>query len=272
MALQATRIRRTLIAVAVLCAGTARGEETLDRWQDLDFTRRGLTLEELESLTLTELKLLRGLVFGRHGRIFKDPEIREWLQTRSWYVTNPGFGNEELSDEESSTLYANRATEARRHARVEPGDLRFIASCLLTDRDVGEHPAEEWRILRGEALAIPHAVFPANPVLQAYFDERYWYQPEWDGTVSALSPVELENLATIRQAQERQVGHLVLLGEMGDPRRPTSAPSRGPSCRQSSSSLADRLALRSASAARRNLVALREAAAGVASRHDAVEG
>ena len=53
---------------------------------------------------IEDLKLMRGIVFGRHGRVFKDAEIKTYLEAQDWYKANPDFKDEMLSEIESQNL------------------------------------------------------------------------------------------------------------------------------------------------------------------------
>ncbi|MGI8732951.1 MAG: YARHG domain-containing protein [Pyrinomonadaceae bacterium] len=43
------------------------------------------------------MQLLRGIIFGRHGRVFKDLAIKAYLAERPWYRANPDFSNSLLN-------------------------------------------------------------------------------------------------------------------------------------------------------------------------------
>ena len=76
-------------------------------------------------MPLEDLKLMRGIVFGRHGRIFKDAEIRTYLEAQDWYKPNPDFQNSMLKATENRNLDLIRVAEASKHATVQPGDMRY---------------------------------------------------------------------------------------------------------------------------------------------------
>ncbi len=97
---------------------------------------------------------MRGIVFGRHGRIFKDAEIRIFLEAQSWYKPHPGFQNSMLNNKERQNLDVIRIAEASKHATVQPGDMRYWQTRPLTARKLGTHSGAEWRVLRSEVEAI----------------------------------------------------------------------------------------------------------------------
>jgi len=67
-----------LIAAATL---KVSAQDTLETWKDFDFTKNSIKTSQMQPLALEDLKLLRGIVFGRHGRIFKDAEIKTFLES-----------------------------------------------------------------------------------------------------------------------------------------------------------------------------------------------
>ena len=73
----------TLAAVA-LGAGAARAQD-LSAWERFDFAHKRVDEVEIAKLSLSELRSLRGIVFGRHGRPFSDePDLQAYLKTKPW--------------------------------------------------------------------------------------------------------------------------------------------------------------------------------------------
>ena len=120
--------------------------------------------------------MLRGIVFGKHGRVFKDPAIRNYLKDRPWYQANPDFKNSLLNEIEVRNLDVIRDAEAGKHEFLQPGDMRYWRSRALPRRKLGQHTSAEWLVLRAEVEAIHGKRFDDRPWLQQYFDERYWYK------------------------------------------------------------------------------------------------
>ncbi len=83
------------LALIFQLAGLAAAQDadTLKKWEEFDFSKRAVTPEQLEPLSLDQLKVLRGIVFGRHGRVFKDFEIKNYLAERPWYKPDANFQN-----------------------------------------------------------------------------------------------------------------------------------------------------------------------------------
>jgi hypothetical protein len=62
-------------AITIACFA-ASAQDNLKTWEDFDFAHSALSTSQIQGLPLEDLKVLRGLVFGRHGRVFKDAEIK----------------------------------------------------------------------------------------------------------------------------------------------------------------------------------------------------
>ena len=214
------RDRRWLpvLGVLLMCLMPARPAAAQDGWkpfENFDFKHRVLTQAQLAPLSLLDLKDMRGLVFGRHGRVFGEAVIQDFLKTRPWYHPDPAYRVTVLNPAERRNMDAIKTAEWKKHRVVEPGDLRFYQNRVLTARELGTHSALEWQIMAAEIEAWRGKRFGGQPWLQGYFAERYWYHPDPAYSPRVLSVAERRNLATIRAAQKRQ-RHLALApGDMG---------------------------------------------------------
>src|SRR5437764_15170365 len=113
-------------------------------WQNFDFARRTIATADIAALSIDDLKLVRGIVFGKHGRVFKDADIRRFLESRAWYKANANFQNSALNDTERSNLDAIRIAEAEKHDTVQAGDMRLYQSRALTRKKPGQHTNAAW--------------------------------------------------------------------------------------------------------------------------------
>ncbi|MDQ3803453.1 MAG: YARHG domain-containing protein [Acidobacteriota bacterium] len=202
------KLRRWLVVLAlavVPALGLSAGaqENSVEKLQALDFSKQKLAREQLKELTLWDLQMLRGIVFGRHGRVFKDRDIQGFLREQEWYKPNPNFTNSLLNETERANLDLIREMEAAQHEKIEPGDLRWWQSRPMTAENLGTHTAAEWRILRAEVEAVHGKRFDDQPWLQQYFEERYWYKPDPSYDARRLSATERRNLAAIDAAQRK---------------------------------------------------------------------
>ena len=186
----------------------------IKNWETFDFRGHNITAKDLSALTLYDLKFVRGIVFGKHGRIFKDPDIKRYLQSRDWYKPDGEFKNSLLNDTERENLDVIRLTEAAQHETVEPGDMRLYQNKALTRRKLGTHTNAEWTVLAAEVEAIHGKRFDDDPWLQQYFDERYWYQPAEHYNPKGLSATELKNLQLIDTIRRQQRKVAIAPGDM----------------------------------------------------------
>jgi hypothetical protein len=193
---------------------TIQAQDSMHRWQDFDFSKSALKRTDITSLPLEDLKLVRGVIFGRHGRIFKDAEIRAYLESQAWYKPNANFQNSMLNTTERRNLDLIRDAEAAKHETVQPGDMRFWRTQPLTSKKLGKHSGAEWLVLSSEIEAIHGKRFESDAWLQQYFDERYWYKPAVHYDPKLLSPVEQKNLQTISLAQKRSRKIALAPGDM----------------------------------------------------------
>jgi hypothetical protein len=185
-------------------AGAQEEYGTVKTWETFDFSGRKVATADLSALTLEDLKLVRGIVFGKHGRVFKDPEIRRFLESRTWFKANPDFQNSALNDTERKNLDVIRIAEAQKHDTVQPGDMRLYQDRALTRKKLGPHTPAEWTVLAAEIEAIHGKRFPETVWLQQYFDERYWYHAADKYEPKSLSAVERKNLQLIDTIQRQQ--------------------------------------------------------------------
>ena len=210
--------RRPAVAlVAILLISSvfaAHAQDGMDRWQKFDFATTTLKPADIAKVSLEDLKLMRGLVFGRHGRVFKDQDIRVYLEAQSWFKPNHDFKNSMLNAIENRNLDLIRDAEASKHATVQPGDMRYWRTRTLTAKKLGFHSGAEWLVLRSEVEAIHGKRFESDPWLQSYFDERYWYKPVDRYDPGKLSAIEIKNLETISTAQKKSRKVALAPGDM----------------------------------------------------------
>jgi YARHG domain len=192
----------------------AHAQDNLAAWLDFDFAKQTIKPTQFNGLPLDNLKILRGIVFGRHGRVFKDADIKVYLENQSWYKPNPDFSNSMLNDVERKNLDLIRDAEANQHATVQPGDMRYWRTRALTTKKLGVHSGAEWLVLRSEVAAIHGKRFDDEPWLQRYFDERYWYRASDHYDPKALTAIEQKNLLTIAEAQKKSRKIALAPGDM----------------------------------------------------------
>jgi hypothetical protein len=202
-----------LLVLLAAISFSAQAQDSMQRWQAFEFSKSALKAVDLTTVPLEDLKLMRGIVFGRHGRMFKDAEIRVYLAAQDWYTPNPDFNNSMLNNTENRNLDLIRDTEAGKHATVQPGDMRYWRTRALSAKKLGLHSGAEWRVLRAEVEAI-HGKRFSEPWLQQYFDERYWYKASDKYDPKKLSALEEKNLLTIEAAQKKSRKLALAPGDM----------------------------------------------------------
>ena len=207
--------KSVFLVVLIACASlTASAQDLLATWKEFDFSKNAIKQPEIQNLELYELKLVRGLIFGRHGRVFKDTEIKQFLDEQSWYKPNPEFTNAMLNDTERRNLDLIRIAEAAKHSTIQPGDMRYWRARAIPARKLGKHSGAEWKVLTAEIEAIHGKRFDDEPWLQRYFEERYWYFPSDKYDAKKLSAIERRNLEVLSGAQKKQRNVALLPGDM----------------------------------------------------------
>jgi hypothetical protein len=204
-----------LLALLSLMSITAVAQQdTMETLKGVDFSKTSIKQVQAQKLAMEDLKLLRGIIFGRHGRVFKDSEIKIYLEEQPWYQPNPDFKNSLLNDVERRNLDVIRIAEAAKHETIQPGDMRYWRDRAITPRKLGKHSGAEWKVLLAEVEAIHGKRFDDEPWLQQYFEERYWYFPNEKYDAKKLSAIEQKNLAMLSDAQKKQRKVALLPGDM----------------------------------------------------------
>jgi hypothetical protein len=223
---------KSLICMIVLMVfAAAAGAQEVDpaaraaRWREfnknnfdkVNFAKVHLTQTKLAKLKTDEdaddLALLRGVVFGKHGRIFRERSIQDYLEKQSWYKPNKNFSNAMLKPVERANLDLIRLAEAKKHPLIEPGDMRIWKNKLITDDDLRDYTGAELTILIAEVEAIHGKPF-TEEWLQKYFDERYWYKkdPNYDATV--LTDIERKNIERLLAEKDKGRHTAISIGDM----------------------------------------------------------
>jgi hypothetical protein len=203
-----------LLALIIATSVSVLAQDNMDGLKELDFSKTSIKQAQVQPLAMEDLKLLRGIIFGRHGRVFKDNDIKAYLEEQSWYKPNSDFKNSMLNATERQNLDVIRIAEASKHETIQPGDMRYWRDRQITPRKLGKHSGAEWKVLVAEVEAIHGKRFDDDPWLQQYFDERYWYFPSEKYDAKKLSAIERKNLEILGGAQKRQRNVAILPGDM----------------------------------------------------------
>lgn len=203
-----------LLTLIAICCCPVLAQDPMDAWKSFDFSKNTITQAQIQKLELWDLKLLRGLVFGRHGRIFKDAEIKVYLQNQPWYKPNTEFTNSMLNETERRNLDLIRIAEAAKHETIQPGDMRYWRDRAIPARKLGKHSGAEWKVLQAEVEAIHGKRFDDEPWLQQYFEERYWYTANEKYDAKKLTAIERKNLTVLSTGEKKQRRVALLPGDM----------------------------------------------------------
>ena len=224
--------RLTLLTITIAALVTATLAQDIDlvargaRWKEfnkyafekVDFSKVRLTRTKIAKLKEDEnaddFALLRGVIFGKRGRIFKERSIQDYLDKQPWYKSNPKFSNRVLTPTERANLDFIRLVEAEKHYSIEPGDMRIWRAKTITDDNLRSYTGAELTILVAEIEAIHGKMFPNEEWLQKYFDERYWYKRNPAYSPSVLSGIERANMERLLAEKDKGRGTAISIGDM----------------------------------------------------------
>ena len=202
-----------LLLLPVFSVGSF-AQDALKKWQTFDFSKQKISKTQLTKFDHEQLQIIRGIVFGKRGRVFKEKVIQEYLVKQTWYKPKENFSNAVLTKTERDNLDVIRLAEAAVHDSVEPGDLRYWQAKEIPDEKLYTETAAQWRIMIAEIEAVHGKRFDDEPWLQKYFDERYWYKPNANYTPDILTEVERKNLAKLNAKRNEDRKVAVSIGDM----------------------------------------------------------
>jgi len=132
----------------------------LQKWENFDFARQASSLEQLQGLSLEELKYLRGLVFGRRGRVFQEPFIQDFLKSRPWYKPLRDYREPKLTamETQNTATIGNFENKLREELATKPIAPELLRGLFLEDA----------RKLRNEIFARHGKIFK-DKWLKKYF-------------------------------------------------------------------------------------------------------
>ncbi len=187
-------------------------------WDKFDFAKKRITKVQLDKLksdgVVDELALLRGVVFGKRGRIFKERSIQDYLEKQTWYKPKANFTNAVLTKIERDNLDLIRLKEAEQHTSVKPGDLRYWQTKEIPDDNLYTESPADWRIMIAEIEAIHGKRFDDEPWLQKYFEERYWYKAKANYSQTVLNDMERKNLEKLNAKRNEDRKVAIAVGDM----------------------------------------------------------
>lgn len=213
-----------ILSVGLIASAQIEDEKEFakQKWDKFDFKTKKVTKEQLDKLVyygddpdpVDELAIVRGILFGKRGRIFKERSIQDYLEKQAWYKPNPNFKNSMLTPVERANLDIIRMAEAERHTYVQPGDLRYWKDKEIPEDKIYAFSAADWQVMVAEVEAVHGKTFPEQEWLQKYFDERYWYRRNLKYSPAVLSAIERKNLEKISKEKEKTHKTAVSVGDM----------------------------------------------------------
>ena len=223
------RIRLITVGILLLLAINVTAQvdagERNARWREfnkysfdkVNFSKTKLTRTRLKKLredeAADEFALLRGVIFGKRGRVFKERSIQDYLEKQTWYKPDPKFSNSLLSSVERANLDLVRIIEAEKHSFIEPGDLRIWRNKLVSDDNLRDYSGAELTILAAEIEAIHGKTF-SEEWLQKYFDERYWYKRSAGYDPVVLNDIERKNIERFLAEKSKDRRAAISIGDM----------------------------------------------------------
>ena len=106
----------------------------MKKWQTVNFSKQKLTKTQIAKLDIEQLQILRGIVFGKRGRIFKEKTIQDYLTKQSWYKPKENFSNDVLTKTERDNLDVIRLAEAAVHDSSSAGRFALLADARNSRR------------------------------------------------------------------------------------------------------------------------------------------
>ena len=199
-------------------ARNARWKEfSKNNFEKFNFAKSRLTVARISKLKEDEnaddFALLRGVVFGKHGRVFKERSIQEYLEKQPWYKPSKTFSNAVLTPLERLNLDLIRITEAEKHPFIEPGDMCIWRTKPIADANLRDYSGAELTILIAEVEAIHGKPF-SEEWLQKYFNERYWYKPNPAYDAATLTENERKNIERLTAEKDKGRHTAISIGDM----------------------------------------------------------
>lgn len=69
-----------------------------------DSSYRRLNDSEVSALSSDELQRAINEIYARHGRKFKDSDIKAFFASKQWYIENPSFSDSDVNDVEAANI------------------------------------------------------------------------------------------------------------------------------------------------------------------------
>lgn len=177
--------------------------------------QRLLTYVDIQNFTKQDMMLARNEIFARHGRKFKDEDVRTYFESQSWYkgtIEPEDFSTSVFSDiEQKNVDFLKQYEDGLNGISQNVGSSGSVvtysgyiipqsSSRRLTYADVAGLSSWELSMARNEIYARHGRKFN-DADIRSYFESQSWYNgyinPE-DFDTSVLSDTEVYNIDFIK--------------------------------------------------------------------------
>jgi len=149
------------------------------------------------------LRLMAAEFEAIHGRRFEDtPWMQRYFNDRYWYEPSDTFSAQQLTKPERRNRQIIDSLLRGSGASIRPGEMAFHVDAPITDSMLAGVTLWDLRILRNEVYALHGRKFQ-TAWLRRYFTDRTWYEPRAGYSDNDLTPIDLQNIATIVAAENR---------------------------------------------------------------------
>ncbi|MBO5261347.1 MAG: YARHG domain-containing protein [Coprococcus sp.] len=189
---------------------------TLDVYYILPYSNsRYIDESDLNNLSPEELTLARNEIYARHGRIFKDEDIRDYFSKQVWYagiVAAADFDESVFSKVERTNISTIKDYEEKLEKNgFDYSDLYYYDYIIpdsstrkLSGSDINWMDAHTLMLARNEIYARHGRKFNDKEIRE-YFESKAWYMPYIepdDFSEDMLSSIEKENIALIKSYEQ----------------------------------------------------------------------
>lgn len=177
-----------------------------------------LNREDLKELTDEELTVALYEISARHGERFRDTELQEYFDHRSWYSStspNSNYNTYETANQILLEVYIGQKEGGftqigNDYLELFPGKdtyaLKESANEYLEAEALKELDEDELAIARNEFYARYGYVF-SDRYLQAYFCTKEWYTPSTSAvSESSFNEYEANNLQLVKLYEQKLEG------------------------------------------------------------------
>lgn len=184
------------------------------------------TKNELMKLNQKQLRIAVNEIYARHGRRFNDQDLQTYFDEKDWYdgeVEPDDFDESVLNKYEKANVKLIASLQSKVKTTTHRMNLDDNADYILPDDDKVYYTKKELMSLNQEQLRYAinevyarHGRRFTDQDLQAYFDEKDWYDGEIepdDFDESVLNKFEKANIKLMASLQSKKTTHRVNMNE-----------------------------------------------------------